>query len=219
MKRNILIGSIVAATLVVLVSFASVVGVQQQDTINESSSPLFTVRTYQATRQTSINGITRFLGKGTPTDLFPTAAQSQEMIQAAIRMFSTNPALLQRLVDNLDQYPYLTNLLARYEISIPEIEKYLRLAQDNPAFLEDAVKDIQIPVPDDDDPQPLGLSTSNPIGCLIVAIAALVPITVVLTLLLLLFTVRILTCLNINDCANDIAEGIWNQLVQGLTEP
>lgn len=219
MKRNILIGSIVAAALVVLVSFASVVGVQQQDTINESSSPLFTVRTYQATRQTSINGITRFLGKGTPIDLFPSAAQSQEMIQAAIRMFSTNPALLQRLVDNLDQYPYLTNLLARYEISIPEIEKYLRLAQDNPAFLEDAVKDIQIPVPDDDDPQPLGLSTSNPIGCLIVAIAALVPITVVLTLLLLLFTVRILTCLNINDCANDIAEGIWNQLVQGLTEP
>ncbi len=219
MKRNILIGSSIAAALIILASFTSVVGVQHQEQTQESSSPLFAIRTTQATTKTSINGITRFLGKGTSTDLFPTAAQNQELIQAAIQMFSTNPTLLQRLVDNLDQFPYLSNLLARYDITIPEIQTYLRLAKDNPVILQDSINGVQIPAAGDDGAEPLGLSTSNPIGCLIVAIAALVPITVVLTLLLLLFTVRILTCLNINDCANDIAEGIWTQLVQGLTEP
>lgn len=219
MKRNIILGSIVAAALILLMSFTSVVGIQQQDTIKEISSPLFTVRTYQATRKTSTTGITRFLGKGTQTDLFPTAAQSWEMIHAAIQMLSKNPVLLQRLVENLDQFPYLANLLARYDITLPEIKAYLRLAQSNPGLLQESINGIQIPVPGDDGSQPLGLSTSNPIGCLIVVIAALVPITVVLTLLLLLFTVRIMTCLNVNDCANDIAEGIYNQLLQGLTEP
>lgn len=219
MKKNIIIGSSVAAALIILASFASVVGVSHQEKVKESSSPLFAIRTTQATTKTSINGITRFLGKGTSTDLFPTAAQNQELIQAAIQMFSTNPTLLQRLVDNLDQFPYLSNLLARYDITIPEIQTYLRLAKDNPAILQDSINGVQIPAAGDDGAEPLGLSTSNPIGCLIVAIAALVPITVVLTLLLLLFTVRILTCMNVNDCANDIAEGIWTQLVQGLTEP
>jgi hypothetical protein len=93
----------------------------------------------------------------------------------------------------------------------------MRIIKNNQLLLTEEMNNIQILVPHDDSPQPQGLSTSNPLGCLIVAMVALIPITVVLTLLLLLFTVRILTCLNINDCANDIANQIWNQLIQGLT--
>ena len=68
-------------------------------------------------------------------------------------------------------------------------------------------------------PQPRGLSTSNPLGCFIVGLIVLPIITVVVTLVVLLFTLRILTCMNHNDCANEIAQQIWEQLLQDLIPP
>jgi len=134
-----------------------------------------------------------------------------------ITQSSKNPALLNRLIDNLDQFPYITGLISKYGIDTMGIKYYMKIIQNNPSLVTEDLTNIQLPVPSDDNPQPLGLSTSNPLGCIIVAMVALIPITVVLTLLLLLFTVRILTCLNVNDCANAIANQIWDQLLQGLT--
>jgi hypothetical protein len=139
------------------------------------------------------------------------------MINTAIKIFSTNPALLNRLLDNLDKFPYLAGLLTKYGVNTLDIKNYMRIIKNNPSLLKEGITDISLSDPHDDSPQPLGLSTSNPLGCLIVAMVALVPITIVLTLLLLLFTVRILTCLNVNDCTNEIANQIWDQLLQGLT--
>lgn len=219
MKQKIVIGSVLTAALVILVSFASVVGTQEKQVeVKKSNSPLFAIRSSRAIQKISPNGITKFLGKGTSTNLFTSQNMNKEMIQVAIQMISKNPALVQRLLQNIDQYPYLTKLLARYDITVPQIHQYLTLIKNNPTIVEQSITEVQFWF-SEDDAQPLGLSTSNPLGCFIVAIVALIPITLVITLLVLLFTVRILTCLNVNDCANDIANNIWSQLTQGLTEP
>ena len=219
MNRKVLFGSIFAVALIILVSFASVVGHQSTQTEKqESFSPLFSVRTQRAIQKLNTKGITTFLGKSTPSHLFPSTTANEEMIQSAIKILARNPALLDKLVENLDQYPYIARLITNYDIDISAVKHSIKQIQDNPSLLTDYLANIQIPGGSDDDPQPLGLSTSNPLGCFIVAIVALIPVTITLTLLLLLFTLRVLTCMNFNDCANDIANQIWSQLTQGLTQ-
>ncbi len=219
MKRKLIFCSIFAAAILVLVSFVSMVGSQStQANEKESSSPLFAVRTKRATQKVSEGVMSCFLGKGKQLNIFPsTKTQNEDLIYTAIKIFSTNPALLNRLLDNLDKFPYLAGLLKKYGVNTLDIKNYMRIIKNNPSLLKEGITDISLSDPHDDGPQPLGLSTSNPLGCLIVAMVALVPITVVLTLLLLLFTVRILTCLNVNNCTNEIANQIWDQLLQGLT--
>jgi hypothetical protein len=218
MKKKVTMSCIFAAVILVVMSFATVVGYQSvQANEKEYSSPLFTVRTQRAIQKGDANGISTFLGKGKQLNIFPGETQRGELITAALKIFSTHPALLNRLLDNLDKFPALTQLLIKYNIHPVEIKNYMKMIQDNPLLLTDKINEIQTVLPHDGHPQSQGLNTSNPLGCFIVALVALIPITVVLTLLLLLFTVRILTCLNINDCANNIAEQIWSQLLQGLT--
>lgn len=220
MKRNIIIGCIVATAVLLSASFASVVGSQhQQASLQESPSPLFTVRTHQAIQKQSTMGTSQFLGKGAAMDLFPLTSPTQQTIQAALRLASKNPALISRLLQNLDQFPYITKQLTQYGITPAQIQQYVTMIRDNPDFLEQCVLEMQTQNGLNNGPQPLGLSTSNTIACFIVAVFALLPITIVLTLLLLFFTARVLTCLNVNDCANNLAQNIWEQLIQGLTEP
>ena len=140
------------------------------------------------------------------------------MIDKALEIFRQNPKVLQQLLSNLNHYPYIIDMLSKYGISIVQLYSYLSKIRENPSLLEDDLTNIQFAINSQDDSHPLGLSTSNPLGCFIVAIVALVPITVVLTLVVLLFTIRIFTCMNINDCANTIANQIWSQLTQGLTQ-
>jgi hypothetical protein len=220
MKLKIIGGSIFAAGLIFLVSFASVVGFQtKQDHKRELSSPLFSVRAQRAIDKTPAPGMTAFIGKGTTTHLFPsTGTSNQDMINRALQIFRQNPKILEQLLNNLDHYPAVIEMLSKYGITPAQVHSYLIKIQENPSLLEDDLINIQFSLDSQCDSQPLGLSTSSSLGCFIVAIVALVPITVVLTLLLLLFTIRIFTCLNINDCANNLANQIWSQLIQGLTQ-
>jgi hypothetical protein len=220
MKMNVVVGSIFAAALLLVVSFISVVGYQSvQATDHEGSSPLFAVRTEQALEKTRSDGVSAFLGKGTSINLFPTQAGSQQMlIQTAIQIFRAHPALLAKLIQNLDKYPYIAGLLTKQGIKTEDISTYMKMIQNNPSFVTEEILDQCLVALEKDPRQPLGLSTSSALGCFIVAMMALLPLTIVLTLLLLFFTVRILTCMNFNDCANNLAQKIWDQMIQGLTQ-
>ena len=217
MKIRIVFGSILSATLVILVSFLSLVGCHlAQATEPGTSSPLFVVRTQQATGQTPTTRVSAFVGKGSALNLFELPKVKQgALIQKALQFFKAHPGVLTKLLENIYHYPSLVGLLEKQGVSTKDIRFSLQMLQRDP----DTVLNACLLASETDPAQPLGLSTSNPLGCLIVAMVALIPITVTLTLLLLLFTLRVLTCINFNNCANDLAQSIWDQLIQGLTQP
>lgn len=221
MKKNLTLISIFLAAIIMSMSFISVVGHQSvQANEKESSSPLFAIQTYRATQTKSQSITPVFIGKEKALNIFPTQVKNENIIIKAIQFFNSNPTLLNKLVNKLDQFPYITRLLASYGINKLEIQNYLRTIKNNPSLILDESDDIQniLSLDNNNIQQPLGLSTSNPLGCFIMGIIVLVPLTAFLTLLSLVFTLRILTCLNINDCANTIVNQIWNQLLQGLTQ-
>jgi hypothetical protein len=220
MNRKILIGCIGAVILLILVSFTSVVGFRTVTSDNKfmQSSPLFATQTLRSLNRKTTEIHPYFLGKGNQLNIFPLQKSlNEEMVNKARKILSTNPALLNRVLDSLEKFPYLTRLLQHYGVNPLDVKNYMRIIINDPSLFTEERKNIQIAVPHDDRPQSLGLSTSNPLGCFIVGLIVLPLITVVVTLVTLLFTLRIFTCLNVNDCANIIAKGIWDQLVQELT--
>ena len=221
MGYRVVLGSFFSAGLLLLVCMISAVGADVNlGDENEGRSPLFVVRTQQATGVSLTRGVSAFVGKGSSMDLFILPAGEQGvLIKNALHFFKTHPAMLTKLLENVCKYPYLMGLLEKQGVSSKDIQMSLQMLQHNPQVFLDAIADGSLSASETDPAQPLGLSTSNPLGCLIVAMVALIPITVTLTLLLLLFTLRVLTCINFNNCANDLAQSIWEQLIQGLTQP
>lgn len=219
MKRKLVIVSIFTAVIITSISFLSVVG-QQSVQANEkiNSSPLFAVRTQRAAQTIPQDITTVFIGKEKQINIFPATTQNQDIINKAIQFFRSNPAVLTKLVDKLDAFPYSRGLLATYGISKIQIKNHMRILQENPSIAWEQINGLSPVIsPDDSPPQPLGLSTSNVLACFIMGLIVLVPLTAFLTLLSLVFTLRILTCLNVNDCGDIIVKNIWDQLVQGLT--
>ncbi len=214
------VGSIFCAAVLLIVSFASVVGFQTaRSADHETGSPLFSVRTVRANQHYTVKISTMFLGKGRQSSLFGASISNQaELIQNAIKLLRAHPAVFSQLLEKLNHYPYLAGLLAKYNIKTEDITRYIHLIQDNPELLSEETIAGCLAASGTDPAQPLGLSTSNPLGCFIVAVFALLPLTIVFTLLLLFFTLRILTCMNVNDCANVLAQKIWDQIIQGLTQ-
>jgi hypothetical protein len=190
--------------------------VQANKKIN--SSPLFAVRTQRAAQTIPQDITTVFIGKEKQINIFPATTQNQGIINKAIQFFRSNPAVLTKLVDKLDAFPYSRGLLAAYGISKIQIKNYMKILQENPSLAWEQINGLSPVIsPEDSPPQPLGLSTSNALACFIMGLIVLVPLTAYLTLLSLVFTLRILTCLNVNDCGDIIVKNIWDQLVQGLT--
>ncbi|MBN1280103.1 MAG: hypothetical protein JXA00_00470 [Candidatus Thermoplasmatota archaeon] len=220
MNKKILIGCIGSVVLLILVSYTSVVGFQTADSGDTcmQSSPLFATQTLRSINKKATEIQSYYLGKGEQLNIFPSQTSlNDDMVTKARKLFSRNPALFNRVCDNLGKLLYFRGLLNKYSISIVDVKNYLRMIIDEPSLFTEEMKNIQIAASPDDTPQPLGLSTSSPLGYFIVGLVVLPIITVVVTLVSLLFTLRIFTCLNVNDCANDIAKGIWDQLVQELT--
>ncbi len=221
MKKKILIVSFGAALLLILTSYTSVIGLQTT-TDNDSaliSSPLFVVQTLRSTNQKTTMLQTNFLKKGQHENLFLTAQNiNQDTITKALQLFAVHPTIFIELLAKLQKTPYYNTIIKTLEIKTPNIVPYLHIMQDNPSLFMEQLRTIQHLMPADDTAQPLGLSTSNSIGCFIVAVFALLPVTIVITLIALLFTIRVLTCMNVNDCANNIAQNIWASLLQGLIQ-
>ncbi len=221
MNKKALVISISAAVLIVLASLSSVIGtnIVKSDAERSIASPLFAVRTQRSLDKEEAKKISaNYLGKGKQLNiLLPKKSMAQVWIDKAIKIFDTNPVLIDKLLERLDKTPYFARMLNKHDVSKQDIKNYIRIIKNNPLALTEEIENIQIKVPIDNNiPQPLGLETVF-IECLITAIV-LAPVAIILTLLVLFFTLRIFTCLNINDCANKIAEGFWEQLIQGLTE-
>jgi hypothetical protein len=221
MKKKILIGSCAAVLLLILTSYTSVIGFQTT-TQDQSlqSSPLFAVQTLRSTNKKTSMLQTNYLNKGHHENLFlSTQNINQDTISNALQFFTAHPGIFIELLTKLQKTPYYSTIIKSLEVKTPNILPYLRIMQNNPSLFIEQLRNLQPLIPADDTAEPLGLSTSNPLGCFIVAVFALLPVTIVITLIVLLFTIRLLTCMNVNDCANTIAESIWQSIIQGLTQP
>ena len=221
MRKKVLVVSIFAAVLMVLLPISAVVGtnIVKSDVEKISiASPLFAVRTQRSLNKEEIKKInSNYLGKGKQLNiLLPEKPMAQIWIDKAIKLFDTNPVLFDKLLERLDKIPNIAKMLEKHDVSEQDIKNYMMIIKNNPSELVEEIGDSQITMPFNNIPQPLGLETGN-LGCIIIPIV-LAPIAAVLTLLILFFTLRILTCMNVNDCGDEILQGIWEQLLQGLTE-
>ena len=216
MNKKILIISILAAIIVALAPLSSVVGTINVNSDTKKGSPLFAVRTQRSQdEENAKNIITNYLGKGEQLSiLLPKRSMSQIWFDRAIKIVDSDPVLFNKLIEKLDKSPHIARMLNKYDITKQGIKNFMKIIQDNPSIVTDEIENIQVPL--DNIPQPLGLNTTL-IECLVTGIVFSI-VAVVITLIALFFTLRILTCLNVNNCANDIAQGIFDQLIQGLKE-
>ncbi|UCF12733.1 MAG: hypothetical protein JSW06_00350 [Thermoplasmatales archaeon] len=221
MNKKTLIVSTLAAVLIVLASLSSVIGtnIVKSDAKKSIASPLFAVRTQRSLDLEEAKKISaNYLGKGKQLSiLLPKKSMAQVWIDKAIKIFDRNPVLIDKLLERLDKTPYIAKMLNKHDVTKQDIKNYIRIIKNNPSTLTKEIENIQMKISIENNiPQPQNLETDN-LGCVIIPIV-LAPVAVIITLLMLLFTLRVLTCLNVNECGDEILQGIWESLLQGLTE-
>jgi hypothetical protein len=218
MERKVLCISLVAAILLVLLPISSVVGTMSTTTTKNVSSPLFYIRTHQSLHSFEQPLFTtNFLGKGNDFGMIYMRKIFQEhTIRNTIKFLGSRPDLLSSLLNQIEQQPALRHVLGEHSLSVEEIRQQLNLVYDDPSILQEMVGDYDLGIPLGDAPRPLGLSTSNPLACFI-ALIALIPVGLILTMLIA--TITIFTCLNINGCFESMYESIMEGIIQGLHLP
>jgi hypothetical protein len=216
MSKIIFAISILAAIIIVLAPLSSVVGTHNVHPESTIGSPLFAVRTQRSQNEENAkNIITNYLGKGEQLRIsLPNRSMTQIWIDRAIKIVDSEPILFNKLIEKLDNAPFIERMLNEYDISPQGFKNFIKMIQDNPSLVTEEIRNIQVPL--DTIPHPLGLNTTI-IECIVTGIVFSI-VAVVITLIALFFTLRILTCLNVNNCADDIAQGIFDQLIQGLKE-
>jgi hypothetical protein len=215
MNKKILIISIVAAVLLVVASFSSVIGTNNNQSTKKIESPLFMVRTQ---RSLSKNDQTRvqshYLGKGLNSQLFPfTKTSLSATIDRTIKLLDQNPAFFAKFLEKISSNPRVAILLKENGISMTEFKTHLNRIKNDPSLFIEEIRNAEpkLSAKDIDTPLPLSLNTSSVIGCVITAIV-MAPIALIITLIVVIFTLRILQCLNIDEVMNEI----FDQIIQEL---
>ena len=213
MNKKILIISILAAVLMVMLPISSVVGtnVVKSDKQNVGS-PLFAIR------HRSKNTIqSEYLGKEKPLNLFLAKRTSlQAYADRALKMIEARPSLLKSILHSIVVMPEIEELMKQHDIKTDDFKDQMNQVINNPELLKEKVDEAVLLSPFGDDPMPLGLSTSNPLGCFIVALI-LAPIFALIGAIIA--TITIITCLNINGCFETIVQNLLDAFIQGLTPP
>lgn len=215
MKKKGMYLSIGAAVFLVLASLTSVIGfstTHSQDQQNSVDSPLFTVRAKRSIGQTADDSLkTTYLGKGRTSHLFLSKISStQSIIERGLQLLKTSPGLIEKSLRKTLQEPNIQKTLRENGMTEQQVLSYFNQVKSNPELFADKFVNVAGLIPSDDGPKPLGLlNTTNPMACIITAIF-LLPVFLVLGLIIA--TITIVTCLNINNCFNDLMDNILQDL-------
>ncbi len=220
MNKKALVVSILAAVLIVLASLSSVIGtnIVKSDAERSIASPLFTVRTQRSLDKEEEKKISaNYLGKGKTLNLlFLRKSSLQSYVDRALKIIDARPQILHSLVNRIAKMPEIATLLKENGMTINEFKSQMNQFINDPTLMKEKVDEAVLVTPFGDDPLPLGLSTSSALGCFIVALI-LAPIFAIIGLIVA--TVTILTCLNINNCFENLVQGLIDNFIQGLTPP
>jgi len=217
MKKKV--GLCIGAGLVlILASLSSVIGfstVTSQHNQASVQSPLFAVRTARSIgEQMSGIGEPSYLGKGAMSSLFTSNKPSfQSLVEKALRLLQSQPMVIESALRQALRDPQVQYLLAQKGINEQEVIRYFAQVKDNPDALAAQFESVadQIPLKSGGY-RPLSLNSTNPFACVITYIV-LLPVFLVIGLLIA--TITIVTCLNVNNCF----ENLINQLLQNLQKP
>lgn len=216
MKKKILIISISAVILLVLASYSSVIGTSTVQSTQKGESPLFAIRTQRSTQKESEQLVqSYYLGKGLNSHLFsPIQPSLNNALDRTVKMLNANPEFFSKILKTLSSNPQVIALLEQNGMTLAEFKTYLSRLKNDPSLFIDEIRNAEpkLTAHQLDTPLPLGLNTTNPFACVITAIV-MIPIVLVIALIVVVFTIRIIQCLNIDEVMNDIME----QVLQGLS--
>lgn len=216
MKKIPLVFSISAAALLLLASLSSVIGTNNVPSTQTVESPLFTVRTSRSIQTESDHAIhSQYLGKGVNSHLFkPLQPSLNSALDRTVKLLDANPAFFAKFLGVLCSNPRIIALLQEQGITMAQFKTHLNLLKNNPSLFVEEIQNAEpkLSAQQLQTPIPLQLNTSNPIGCVITAIV-MIPIVLVIGLIVVLFTLRILQCLKLDEVMNTIME----QVLQGLS--
>lgn len=217
MKKKAIYGSIGAAVFLILASLSSVIVFATSQSQDQQSvgSPLFHVRTSRSIGLQNDQSLqTMYLGKGKTTTLFlKRISSSQTIMERGLQLLKTSPELIEKSVRKFLQSSQVQQILRQNGITQQQVLQYFNQMKNTPEVLEDQYHEVSKLIPLDGGPKPLGLlNTTNPFACVIVIIALL---PVLLIVGLLIATITIVTCLNVNHCFDNLMNG----LLQGLRQP
>lgn len=216
MKKKILIISVSAVVLLVLASYSSVVGTSNMQPSQKTESPLFAIRTQRSINKESEQAVqSYYLGKGLNSHLFsPVQPSLNSALDRTVKLLHANPDFFAKIIKTLSSNPRMVALLERNGMSVAEFKTYLNRLKNDPSFFIDEIRNAEPKLTGQqlNTPMPLNLNTTNPFACVITAIV-MIPIVLVIALIVVVFTIRILQCLNFEE----VMKTIMDQVLQGLT--
>jgi hypothetical protein len=215
MEKKILILSVSAAVFLVVASFSSVIGINSMQSSQKIDSPLFTVRAQRSLHKESGQTVqSYYLGKGLNSQLFLTTKPSlSAAIDKTIALLHQNPAFFAKFVQTISSNPRVIALLQEKGVTLTQFKTHLNRMKNDPSLFIEEIRNAEPKLLANqlNTPLPLGLNTSSVIGCVITAIV-MIPIALIITLIVVVFTIRILQCLNINEVMNQIFDQIMQEL-------
>jgi hypothetical protein len=218
MKKRVIFLSCGATFLLILVSFSSAIGFTastQQSHRAATDSPLFSIRTSRSIgQQVDHSLMVTYLGKGKSSPLFLTQRSSnQALIERALQMLRTSPDRIEQALRNILKDHQMQLMLFEKGISQQDVMMCFNEAKNNPELLASQLAGVADSISINGDTKPTQLlNTTNPFACIITVIVLL---PVMLVVGLLIATLTIVTCLNVNDCFDTLMQNI----LQGLHSP
>jgi hypothetical protein len=208
-----------AAVLLVIASFSSVIGSHEVQSSQKIGSPLFEVRTQRSIHTDSVQTIqSHYLGKGVNSHLFQ---QNQPSLNSAldrtIKMLNANPVFFAKFLKTLSSNPRVIALLQENGMTVAEFKTYLNRLKNDPSLFIDEIRNAGLTLSSQqlNTPQPLGLNTTNPFAC-VITVLVMLPVVVIIAFIVVLFTLRIIQCMNLNEVVNQIMAQVLQELYPGL---
>ncbi|MBN1861644.1 MAG: hypothetical protein JW840_09315 [Candidatus Thermoplasmatota archaeon] len=215
MKKKILAVSVSAAVLLVVASFSSVVGytTPSSETIE---SPLFAIRTQRSIQKVGDRSVqASYVGKGMESELFSGKKSSlSATIDRTITLLNKNPAFFAKFLKTISSNPRVIAYLKEQGVTMAQFKIHLNRLKNDPALFIEEIQNAELKMDADKlhTPLPLGLNTSSVIGCVITAIV-MAPIALIIALIVVIFTLRIFQCLNLEE----VVQQIMDQILQALS--
>jgi hypothetical protein len=206
--------SLAIACLLVSAGISSAVHATVSDSGKKAGSPLFAHQISQSAQQASTPITTSFLTKGQLLGItFVQQPTLGETFKRAITMIQNNPRQIDALFTAIEQNRQILTYLSANGMTAQELHRYLNLIRTNPEQIASQLASLQDKIPASrlNGPAPLGLNTTNPFACVITVIV-LLPIVLIIAFVVVLFTLRIIQCMNLDA----VLQQIMDNIIQGI---